>query len=44
VINKIDLAFYVGADLNVIERDVNKMRGEKPFIFTNLKMQSGLAI
>jgi urease accessory protein len=43
VINKIDLAPYVGADLNVMERDAKKMRGDKPFIFTNLKTQSGLA-
>jgi urease accessory protein len=43
VINKIDLAPYVGADLSVMERDAKKMRGDKPFIFTNLKTQSGLA-
>ena len=43
VINKTDLAPYVGADLSVMERDAKKMRGEKPFIFTNLKTQSGLA-
>ncbi|MEO1433613.1 MAG: urease accessory protein UreG [Cyanobacteria bacterium J06633_8] len=42
VINKIDLAPYVGADLQVMERDTRKMRGEKPFIFTNLKQQEGL--
>jgi urease accessory protein len=42
VINKIDLAPYVGADLGVMERDAKKMRGEKPFIFTNLKTQDGL--
>jgi urease accessory protein len=42
VINKIDLAPYVGADLNVMERDAKKMRGDKPFIFTNLKTQQGL--
>ncbi|MEH1853149.1 MAG: urease accessory protein UreG [Nostoc sp.] len=42
VINKTDLAPYVGADLNVMERDAKKMRGDKPFIFTNLKTQSGL--
>lgn len=42
VINKIDLAPYVGADLNVMERDAQKMRGNKPFIFTNLKTQHGL--
>jgi len=42
VINKIDLAPYVGADLSVMERDAKKMRGEKPFVFTNLKQQQGL--
>jgi urease accessory protein len=43
VINKIDLAPYVGADLAVMERDSLKMRGEKPFVFTNLKQQTGLS-
>ncbi|MBK1988125.1 urease accessory protein UreG [Sphaerospermopsis aphanizomenoides BCCUSP55] len=42
VINKTDLAPYVGADLNVMERDAKKMRGDKPFIFTNLKTKDGL--
>jgi urease accessory protein len=42
VINKIDLAPLVGADLGVMERDARKMRGEKPFVFTNLKQQQGL--
>lgn len=42
VINKIDLAPLVGADLSVMERDAKKMRGEKPFVFTNLKTQEGL--
>ncbi len=42
VINKIDLAPYVGADLSVMEHDAQKMRGNKPFIFTNLKVQHGL--
>lgn len=37
VINKIDLAPYVGASLEVMERDSKKMRGDKPFIFTDLK-------
>src|SRR5919109_3759959 len=37
VINKIDLAPYVGADLSVMDRDARRMRGEKPFVFTNLK-------
>jgi urease accessory protein len=43
VINKIDLAPYVGASLEVMERDTIKMRGEKPFAFTNLKTGDGLA-
>ena len=42
VINKIDLAPMVGADLGVMERDAQKMRGNKPFVFTNLKTQEGL--
>ena len=37
VINKIDLAPHVGASLDIMKRDAKKMRGEKPFIFTNLK-------
>jgi urease accessory protein len=42
VINKIDLAPLVGADLSIMERDAQKMRGSKPFVFTNLKTQQGL--
>ncbi len=42
VINKIDLASQVGADLAVMERDAKRMRSEKPFVFTNLKTQQGL--
>jgi urease accessory protein len=42
-INKIDLAPYVGASLEVMERDTRKMRGERPFLFTNLKDGVGLA-
>jgi urease accessory protein len=42
VINKIDLAPFVGADLKIMERDAKKMRGEKPFVFTNLKTKQGL--
>jgi len=42
VINKIDLAPYVGASLEVMERDAKKMRGDRPFIFTNLKTGQGL--
>ncbi len=42
VINKIDLAPYVGADLKVMERDSLKMRGNKPFIFTNIREDEGV--
>ena len=42
IINKIDLAPYVGASLEVMERDSKKMRGEKPFIFTNLRTDYNL--
>jgi urease accessory protein len=42
VINKIDLAPHVGASLEVMERDARKMRGSRPFLFTNLKSGSGL--
>lgn len=42
VINKIDLAPHVGADLDVMDRDSRKMRGERPFLFTNLKSAHGL--
>lgn len=43
VINKIDLAPHVGADLSVMDRDSRLMRGERPFIFTNLLTGEGLA-
>src|SRR5689334_2861490 len=43
VINKIDLAPMVGASLEVMARDAKKMRGERPFVFTNLKTGDGLA-
>jgi urease accessory protein len=43
IINKVDLAPYVGADLSVMERDSKRMRGEGPFIFTNLLTGVGLA-
>ncbi|HEX3032160.1 MAG TPA: urease accessory protein UreG [Bacillota bacterium] len=43
VINKTDLAPYVGADLEVMRRDSQKMRGERPFIFTNLFKEEGLS-
>jgi urease accessory protein len=42
VINKIDLAPHVGASLEVMDRDARKMRGERPFIFSNLKTGQGL--
>ena len=42
VINKTDLAPYVGADLSVMDRDSRLMRGNKPFVFTNLKTREGL--
>jgi len=42
VINKIDLAPYVGADLGIMDRDSRRMRGDRPFIFTNLKEGEGL--
>jgi urease accessory protein len=42
VINKVDLAPHVGASLEIMERDAKKMRGERPFVFTNLKTKQGL--
>lgn len=42
VINKIDLAPLVGADLGVMERDSKKMRGDKPFVFTNIRNGEGV--
>jgi len=42
VINKVDLAAHVGADLDVMARDAKLMRGDRPFVFTNLKTGSGL--
>jgi urease accessory protein len=44
IINKIDLAPYVGASLEVMERDARRMRGDKPFVFTNLKTGEGLQL
>lgn len=43
VINKIDLAPLVGADLGVMDRDARKMRGDRPFVFTNIKGGKGVA-
>src|ERR1700716_3660941 len=42
VINKVDLAPYVGASLEVMDRDARKKRGDRPFLFTNLKGGSGV--
>lgn len=42
VINKIDLAPLVGADLGIMDRDAKKMRGDKPFVFTNIKAGEGV--
>jgi urease accessory protein len=42
VINKIDLAPHVGASLDVMDRDAKKMRGQRPFVFTNMKTGSGI--
>ncbi|MBX3640116.1 MAG: urease accessory protein UreG [Nitrosomonas sp.] len=42
VINKIDLAPYVGADLEVMARDAKRMRGDRPFVFTNLRTGQGV--
>jgi urease accessory protein len=43
IINKIDLAPFVGASLDVMDRDARRMRGERPFQFSNLKTGQGLA-
>jgi len=43
IINKTDLAPYVGANLEVMASDAKKMRGERPFVFTNLKKGDGVA-
>jgi urease accessory protein len=43
VINKTDLAPFVGASLEVMERDARKMRGDRPFLFTNMKSGDGVA-
>jgi urease accessory protein len=42
VINKTDLAPYVGADLGVMEADTKRMRRDKPYVMTNLKTKTGL--
>jgi urease accessory protein len=43
VINKVDLAPYVGASLEVMERDAKRMRGARPFVFTNIRAGIGVA-
>ncbi|MDD9915221.1 MAG: urease accessory protein UreG, partial [Rhodospirillaceae bacterium] len=43
IINKTDLAPLVGADLGVMDRDAKKMRGDRPFYFTNLKAGEGVS-
>ena len=43
VINKTDLAPYVGADLGVMEADTQRMRRDKPYVMANLKTQTGVA-
>jgi len=43
IINKIDLAPYVGASLEVMDTDAKRMRGDRPFVFTNLKSGQGLS-
>src|SRR5207253_3795083 len=42
IINKTDLAPYVGANLEVMARDAKRMRGERPFVFTNLRTGEGV--
>jgi urease accessory protein len=44
VINKTDLAPHVGADLSVMERDAKRMRGDKPFVFTNIRAGAGVDV
>jgi urease accessory protein len=44
VINKIDLAEYVGASLEMMQRDTRKVRGTRPFVFTNMKNGEGLTV
>ena len=43
MINKIDLAPYVGASLEVMEHDTKRMRIDKPYVFTNLRIGQGLS-
>jgi urease accessory protein len=43
IINKIDLAPYVGASLEVMDRDARRMRGDRPFVFANIRAGEGVA-
>ena len=43
VINKVDLAAHVGASLEVMDRESKRMRGQRPFVFTNLRAGQGVA-
>ena len=42
MINKTDLAPHVGADLSIMESDTKRMRGEKPYVFTNIRAGTGV--
>ena len=42
IVNKIDLAPYVGADLDVMEADTKRMRGERPYVFADMRRRDGL--
>ena len=42
MINKTDLAPHVGASLDVMERDARRMRGERPFVFSNIRGREGV--
>ncbi len=44
VINKIDLAPFVGADLGIMERDTKRMRGQRPYVFTNIRAGEGVEV
>ncbi|MBK5646819.1 MAG: urease accessory protein UreG, partial [Acinetobacter sp.] len=44
IINKTDLAPMVGANLSVMDQDAKRMRGDKPFLFSNMKTKEGLEI
>ncbi len=42
IVNKIDLAPHVGADLDVMEADTKRMRGERPYVFADMRRRVGL--